>query len=106
MDSLLVDQEERSEGVEHSQIRDATLRDALKAVKGKVAHFENEGLRKTNFTIGVLNLCLSAFLIGKYPQHYWLFYMFKSIFLVVYKVLFIWYPLKQHYFFLDFCWIR
>jgi len=79
--------------------------DAILAVRGKIAHFEEEGLRKRNFSLGVMNMAFSAYLIGAFPEHYWLFYMFKSIFLVGYKVMFYWYPRKQHYFFLDFCWI-
>jgi hypothetical protein len=82
-----------------------TLSDALAALQGKVAHFESEGLRKRNFTVGVCNLALSAFVIGKWPEFYWVMYIFKAVFMVVYKVIFLWYPAKQHYFFLDFCWI-
>ncbi|GMI29714.1 hypothetical protein TeGR_g13022, partial [Tetraparma gracilis] len=81
------------------------LSDALDAVKNKVAHFEAEGLRKTNFTLGVCNLALTAFVVGKWPEHYWVLYLFKAIFMVVYKLFFVWYPEKLHYFFLDFCWI-
>ena len=45
------------------------------------------------------------YILGAYPEWYWIFYLLKSLFLVFYKLLFFWYPKKQHYFFLDFCWI-
>mmetsp|Transcript_8780 Transcript_8780/g.17607 ORF Transcript_8780/g.17607 Transcript_8780/m.17607 type:complete len:281 (+) Transcript_8780:77-919(+) len=45
------------------------------------------------------------YIMGAYPEWYWIFYLLKSLFLVFYKLLFFWYPKKQHYFFLDFCWI-
>ena len=86
-------------------VRKAVLEDAIHAIEDKVHHFEAEGLRKSNFTVGVVNLAASAFIIGKWPQWYWVAYLFKAIFLVFCKVTFFWYPKKQHYYFLDFCWI-
>jgi len=95
-----------SMGRQPSTIGEKTALDhALSVLQAKVAHFEAEGLRKTNFTIGVCNLAFTAFLVGRYPEYYWAVYIFKALFLVVYKLFFIWFPDKLHYFFLDFCWI-
>ncbi|GMH84654.1 hypothetical protein TL16_g09986 [Triparma laevis f. inornata] len=88
-----------------SGVRDATLREALNNIRSKQDHFQAEGLRKTNFTIGVITTFATAFCLGGYPEWYWVFYCMKAVFLVFWKVAFFWYPLKQHYFFFDFCWI-
>lgn len=88
-----------------AELVDQTLKEAIKVVENKVHFFEQEGLRKTNFVLGVMNLTLSAFIVGKWPEWYWVWYLFKALFMVVYKLLFIWYPRKEHYYFLDFCWV-
>ena len=54
-------------------MREEVLKDAIHAIEDKVHHFEEEGLRKTNFTIGVVNLAASSFIVGKWPQWYWVF---------------------------------
>ncbi|GMI40746.1 hypothetical protein TrCOL_g10108 [Triparma columacea] len=88
-----------------SGARDIVLQEALNKISSKVSHFEKEGLRKTSFSIGVLNVALTAYVIGKWPELYWCLYLTKAIVMVFYKLIFVWYPARQHYFFLDFCWI-
>jgi len=58
-------------------------------------HFESEGLRKTSFSTGVINLALTAFVIGRYPEYYWCMYLVKAAVMVFYKLIFVWYPAKQ-----------
>lgn len=58
-----------------SGARDIVLQEALNKISSKVSHFEKEGLRKTSFSIGVLNVALTAYVIGKWPELYWCLYL-------------------------------
>ena len=60
-----------------SGVRDATLREALNNIRSKQDHFQQEGLRKTNFTIGVIATVVTAYVLGGYPEWYWVFYCAK-----------------------------
>jgi hypothetical protein len=60
-----------------SGVRDATLREALNNIRSKQDHFQQEGLRKTNFTIGVITTVVTAYVLGGHPEWYWVFYCAK-----------------------------
>ena len=57
---------------------------------------------KFAFTFGVVNLTLSEFILVKFPQHFWLWYMIVIPVLTAFRI---WHyrSLKWEFFLLDFC---
>lgn len=56
------------------------------------------------FTLGVSNIGLSAFIGGRWPEHYWIWHMVKFPLLFAYRTL--QYRLHHwHYFLFDFCYV-
>jgi hypothetical protein len=56
------------------------------------------------FTLGVLNLCLSAWLVGFAPQCFWCYYCIKMPLLLSYK-LYLNVKVKKQLFLLDWCYV-
>ena len=67
----------------------------------------NEGFNETNFTIGVLNCLLTVYIFGKYPQHFWLFYLVQGFYLIPGRVYYSWTrkPLNEVLYYVDYCWV-
>jgi hypothetical protein len=65
------------------------------------------GLNEINFTAGVLNVLLIAYVFGAYPQHFWILYVVESFYFIPYKCVLLWYqrPLRGICYLLDFCWV-
>jgi hypothetical protein len=56
------------------------------------------------FTLGVVNLCFSSWLVGAYPQCFWLYHMIKIPVLLSYK-LYLNSFIKKQFFLLDYCYV-
>ncbi len=56
------------------------------------------------FTIGVINVAGSSWLIGAFPECYWIWHMSKMFFLMGWR-LYHFQQLKMQYFLLDFCYV-
>lgn len=65
------------------------------------------GLNETNFTAGVMNVLLIAYVFGAYPQHFWILYVVESFYFIPYKCVLLWHqkPLRGICYLLDFCWV-
>lgn len=51
------------------------------------ARLEAEGLSMLSFASGVSNVAVTAFLLGRFPEYFWMFHGIKSLFLLVYQVM-------------------
>ena len=54
--------------------------DAVDALKAQRDTFLSQGLSTVAFALGVGNVLLMAFVIGRWPQHYWLLHAAKGLF--------------------------
>jgi hypothetical protein len=45
---------------------------ALEVVKSKSREIKAQGMSPISFTLGLLNVAFTAFILGRFPQHYWL----------------------------------
>ena len=83
-----------------------TLMSALTVVDNEANRVLNRGLQARTFFFGIFNLILSAYLIGAYPESFWMVYAAQAILILGYRVY-----VDSHntnpmtlYYFLDFCW--
>jgi hypothetical protein len=78
--------------------------DRIDAVSGKRI---KEGFNQRNFGIGVLNALLIAFVVGRYPQHFWLLFLVEINLLMPHRISlsFNAKPLNEILYYLDYCWI-
>jgi len=65
------------------------------------------GLSELNFTTGVLNVLIVAYIFGSFPEHFWIVFVAECIFFLPYKFRNMYYqkPLNGILYFLDFCWV-
>lgn len=83
------------------------LQSALEEVDRIAAKRAADGLNEINFTIGVVNTMLVVFVLGVYPQHFWLLYLIEGLYLLPSRFMANTRtkPLNSALFFLDFCWV-
>jgi hypothetical protein len=62
-----------------------------------------EGLSRSHFFFGVANTAFTPYLLGGFPQYFWIWTTIKSIFLIGY-VFMLRIPKKQCFYMLDLCW--
>ena len=56
------------------------LRRALDAVRAQGALYKNKGgLSPQSFFVGLINVIVSSFILGRFPQYYWVYASVKSI---------------------------
>lgn len=81
-----------------------TLKDALGEIVHDADHMKEKGLSTFTFFLGTMNLIFSSFLIGAYPEHFWLVYSTQGLFLISIRV----HDAIQKkiiFYFFDFCWV-
>jgi hypothetical protein len=74
----------------------------------KIQHAQHEkGLKKYNFTFGLMNCLLIAYIFGAHPQHFWILYLVETTFWMSLKFIKMVQarPLCEVFYYLDFCWI-
>ena len=49
------------------------LRRALEIVRAQGEHFKSDGMSPANFFVGLMNVGVSAFTLGRYPEYYWVY---------------------------------
>jgi hypothetical protein len=49
------------------------LRRALEIVRAQGEHFKSDGMSPTNFFVGLMNVGVSAFMLGRCPEYYWVY---------------------------------
>ena len=78
--------------------------DALDAVRAQRDALIDQGVSTFAFAVGVANMILTAFVLGRWPQHYWVFHAAKGL---VYYPLRVLRQVKQKALFdlLEICWI-
>ena len=55
---------------------------ALETIRAQKGQLVDGGLSRANFFVGVMNVLLTTLVIGRYPQHYWLYHTAKSVVLL------------------------
>ena len=80
------------------------LADAVDIVKAQTAQLKETGLSKLTFTVGVLNVVASTFVIARWPEYYWAYHGVKGTVLLAVA-------LARHlakrtaFYLLDLCWV-
>lgn len=77
--------------------------DVLIASQDKAASSELKLQDKSSFTLGVLNVCITCYLMGAAPEYFYLWHTPKAVMLIGLR----WYTFKQtsqHYLLYDFCY--
>jgi Protein of unknown function (DUF2838) len=83
------------------------IREALRIIQKT----EREAIQRTfsplNFTLGVFNTLLAAYMFGGYPQHFWLLVALEASILIPLKVYNDWTakPLCQILYIIEYCWL-
>lgn len=77
---------------------------ALDAVKQKSSEIENMGMSARSFSLGLLNVVVSSFILGRWPEHFWVWTS------AIVGPMLIWTFLDKkrngkELFMLDFCWV-
>ena len=64
------------------------------------------GFKEINFTAGVMNTLVVAYMFGAHPEHFWLIYLLESAYFIPRKY---WNMVRakpnQCYYYFDFCWM-
>merc|ERR1719387_1399663 len=84
-----------------------TVERVLSAVEARADRFADEGLSTAHFFAGVLNALLICGVWVGYPQHVWLLYLAEAAVLFPLRWHYQWIarPLRESYFWCDFCWV-
>jgi hypothetical protein len=84
-----------------------TIQKVLDRIDQVSAKRISEGFSKRNFMLGVLNYLFLAFILGAFPQHFWLCYIVEMIILLPMKISDSSKskPLCQILYYLDYCWV-
>jgi hypothetical protein len=76
---------------------------ALKAVRSSREQLVAGGMSQTKFAVGVCNALATAFVIGRWPEHYFILMILKS--LIILPAITVKYSLsRKQLYLLDFCW--
>jgi len=90
-----------------TQVEHDALSKCLEVVEGEAIHKKEKGLSTLSFFLGVTNCLFVAWSFGAIPEHFWLVYIFEAM--VLFPLRFRHQatakPLKQNYYWLDFCWV-
>lgn len=84
-----------------SQVMAQTALETIRAQKGQLV---SSGLSRASFFVGVSNALLTAFLIGRYPQHYWLLHTIKSAAMLPVRTVSA-FRKNQGLWMVEFCWV-
>mmetsp|Transcript_67506 Transcript_67506/g.197477 ORF Transcript_67506/g.197477 Transcript_67506/m.197477 type:complete len:376 (+) Transcript_67506:70-1197(+) len=97
-----------SEGRRHVTPEErAIVNRCLNAVEARGQQLERKGLTKNKFIFGVANSLFVAWSFGAVPEHFWIIYVGEVLVLFPLR----WQsqvtatPLKQHFYWFDFCWV-
>lgn len=84
-----------------------TIRKVLLAVQRHEQERIQEGFNEINFSCGVLNSMLVAYIFGNFPEHFWLLWVVEAIALIPRKIWHDWnaVPLRQILYYADYCWV-
>jgi len=66
--------------------------------------YKNRGLSPTAYFIGMINVTLTALVVGRIPEYYWLIHLFKCLFYLG-CIHYIRYHKKEYLYTLEFCWV-
>mmetsp|Transcript_21449 Transcript_21449/g.27734 ORF Transcript_21449/g.27734 Transcript_21449/m.27734 type:complete len:391 (+) Transcript_21449:118-1290(+) len=84
-----------------------TIRRVLSILKDQENKRLQNGFNKINFTLGVLNTIVIAYMLGAHPEHFWLLFLVEVSILVPMKMYqdYTSKPLCNILYYLDYCWI-
>ena len=63
-----------------SLVERETLSKAMDVIKNQEMMYRAKGLSTYSFFFGVINVWLIGFVLGKWPEHYWVFNLLKCFF--------------------------
>eukprot|EP00931_Biecheleriopsis_adriatica_P057936 TRINITY_DN34418_c0_g2_i1.p1 TRINITY_DN34418_c0_g2~~TRINITY_DN34418_c0_g2_i1.p1 ORF type:complete len:363 (-),score=71.02 TRINITY_DN34418_c0_g2_i1:150-1238(-) len=109
MDKSLIEEEEEESSPRHqiTATERTIINKCIDAVEARSASLEAKGMTKGNFVFGVSNSLFVAWSFGSLPEHFWIIYLLEVALLFPIR----WVhqvrarPLKQHLYWLDFCWV-
>lgn len=80
------------------------VREALVNVQQSIDDTKGRGLSPLTFFVGMVNIALTSFILGRYPENYWLLHCFKAMMLGITA-----FRMKRSrnelFFLFDFCWV-
>ena len=84
-----------------------TIRKVLTAVQNHEQQRMHEGFNELNFSVGVLNSMLVAYVFGNFPEHFWLLWLLEAAALIPRKIWQNWHakPLREVLYYVDYCWV-
>lgn len=84
-----------------------TVRQVLATIQQQERKRIKEGFNEINFSVGVLNCMLVAYVFGNYPEHFWILYLVEALYLIPLKIWQDWTskPSCRIPYYLDYCWI-
>jgi Protein of unknown function (DUF2838) len=84
-----------------------TVLKVLKHINAMEEKQYKHGFREINFTAGVMNCFVVAYLFGAHPEHFWICYLIQSLYFIPYKFLNMIRakPLNEALYYFDFCWM-
>lgn len=74
----------------------------------KIGHSQaSKGLKNINFTFGLMNCLVVAYMFGAHPEHFWIVYALETTFWTSFKFVGMIQakPLSEVLYYLDFCWV-
>jgi hypothetical protein len=84
-----------------------TVLKVLNQIGAMESKYQKEGFKELNFTAGVMNCFLVAYLFGAHPEHFWMIYLVESLYFIPlkYRNMIRAKPLNQALYYFDFCWM-
>jgi hypothetical protein len=84
-----------------------TIRRVLRSLQKHERERLQKGFNRLNFTVGVLNTLLIAWVFGAHPEHFWLLFLVESSVLLPLKIYqdYTARPMCQVFYYLDYCWV-
>jgi Protein of unknown function (DUF2838) len=86
---------------------ETTVLKVLKHIQSIEEKQYKHGFREINFTAGVMNCFVVAYLFGAHPEHFWICYLLESLYFIPCKFLNMIRakPLNEALYYFDFCWM-
>jgi len=81
------------------------LRRAIEEVKATSKKMAAEGLSQVAFFVGVVNIAVTGFVLGRYPEYIWVLYVFKVLTYIPAWFIEVTKRFNASLWVLDFCWV-
>ena len=86
-----------------TKIQKEGIKKALEVIREQGLKYRHRGLSPLAYFAGMINITLTALIVGRMPEIYWLLHLFKCIGFLA-GMYYIRYRKKELLYFLEFCW--